>query len=156
MGGALACNLRSPTLRPFCASAFGSLNTKASKPFYIRKRTLITNSGTQNLSNYVPSGLGSDQDDNGCAMNSRPSTTLAPDQQPARSSSVSSRLSFAVSTAERGETRDRSGITAENQIAEEIAEIKRYEVISRYFLPLRTPLHPHRIYSFVANSWSFS
>lgn len=45
--------------------------------------------------------------------------------------SVTSRLSFALSTAsnaERGEPIDEPGVAADQQIEEEIAEIKRYEV----------------------------
>ncbi|KAK0629675.1 voltage gated chloride channel [Bombardia bombarda] len=53
-------------------------------------------------------------------------------QQPVRRPSVSSRLSFAVSTAERGESQTENenapgGIAAQHQIEEEIAKIKRYE-----------------------------
>ncbi|KAH6856400.1 chloride channel [Chaetomium sp. MPI-CAGE-AT-0009] len=44
-----------------------------------------------------------------------------------RRPSVSSRLSSAVSIAERGETQDGGGIAAQHQIDEEIAKIKRYE-----------------------------
>ncbi|KAK3323654.1 chloride channel [Cercophora scortea] len=48
---------------------------------------------------------------------------------PVRQSSVSSRLSVAVSTAERGESQHATGpaIAAQHQIEEEIAKIKRYE-----------------------------
>lgn len=45
--------------------------------------------------------------------------------------SVTSRLSFAISTAsnaERGESTDEPSVAADQQIEEEIAEIKRYEV----------------------------
>jgi len=47
-----------------------------------------------------------------------------------RRSSVSSRLSVAVSTAEQGEgqTDNGRGIAVQHQIEEEIAKIKRYEV----------------------------
>lgn len=45
-----------------------------------------------------------------------------------RRPSVSSRLSSAVSNAERGETQNGAGIAAQHQIEEEIAKIKRYEV----------------------------
>ncbi|KAG6366313.1 hypothetical protein INS49_000490 [Diaporthe citri] len=41
--------------------------------------------------------------------------------------SVTSRLSFAVSNAERGESVDLPAVAADQQIEEEIAEIKRYE-----------------------------
>jgi chloride channel 3/4/5 len=44
-----------------------------------------------------------------------------------RSPSISSRVSFAVSNAEQGETSTQPA-PAEAQIEEEIAEIKRYEV----------------------------
>lgn len=42
--------------------------------------------------------------------------------------SVSSRLSSAVSIAERGEITDGEGVEAQHEIEEEIAKIKRYEV----------------------------
>lgn len=45
-----------------------------------------------------------------------------------RRPSISSRLSFAVSTAERGEAGEEGPAPAGEQIEEEIAEIKRYEV----------------------------
>lgn len=63
------------------------------------------------------------------ASTSATATTTAR-QQPIRRPSVGSRLSFAVSTAERGEVQNENGqgITAEHQIEEEIAKIKRYEV----------------------------
>ncbi|KAM7200074.1 CLC voltage-gated chloride channel protein [Naviculisporaceae sp. PSN 640] len=62
------------------------------------------------------------------ASTSATATTTAR-QQPIRRPSVSSRLSFAVSTAERGEVQNENGqgIAAEHQIEEEIAKIKRYE-----------------------------
>lgn len=47
-----------------------------------------------------------------------------------RRPSVTSRLSFAVSNAERGESLDLPAVAADQQIEEEIAEIKRYEVPS--------------------------
>lgn len=47
-----------------------------------------------------------------------------------RRPSVTSRLSFAVSNAERGESVDLPAVAADQQIEEEIAEIKRYEVPS--------------------------
>lgn len=47
-----------------------------------------------------------------------------------RRPSVTSRLSFAVSNAERGESLDQPAVAADQQIEEEIAEIKRYEVPS--------------------------
>ncbi|EON97557.1 putative voltage gated chloride channel protein [Phaeoacremonium minimum UCRPA7] len=47
--------------------------------------------------------------------------------QARRRPSVSSRFSFAVSNAERGEAQDAPAVAAEQQIEEEIAEIKRYE-----------------------------
>ncbi|KAK1750967.1 putative chloride channel protein [Echria macrotheca] len=55
------------------------------------------------------------------------STSIKP--QPLRRPSVSSRLSFAVSTAEQGESQPENGqgIAAQHQIEEEIAKIKRYE-----------------------------
>jgi hypothetical protein len=66
------------------------------------------------------------------AMNplSRSSSFATVGSVPVRRPSVSSRLSFAISTAaERGEAQNGSGNAAEhNQIEEEIAEIKRYEV----------------------------
>ncbi len=50
--------------------------------------------------------------------------------QSVRRPSVSSRLSVAVSSAERGEASNENGqgIAAQHQIDEEIAKIKRYEV----------------------------
>jgi hypothetical protein len=45
-----------------------------------------------------------------------------------RRHSVTSRLSFAVSNAERGESLELPSGAADQQIEEEIAEIKRYEV----------------------------
>ena len=45
-----------------------------------------------------------------------------------RRPSVTSRLSFAVSNAESGEAVDEPTAAAHQQIEEEIAEIKRYEV----------------------------
>jgi len=63
------------------------------------------------------------------------STSLTVDPQagrrPSASSlrpSVSSRLSSAVSIAERGEPLDGEGDATQHQIEEEIAKIKRYEV----------------------------
>lgn len=56
------------------------------------------------------------------------STSLSVDPQPTSRPSVSSRLSSAVSIAERGETQDGGGIAAQHQIDEEIAKIQRYEV----------------------------
>ncbi|KAK3306860.1 uncharacterized protein B0T15DRAFT_155832 [Chaetomium strumarium] len=47
--------------------------------------------------------------------------------QALRRPSVGSRLSSAVSIAERGENQDGGGIAAQHQIEEEIAKIKRYE-----------------------------
>ncbi|KAI4865422.1 chloride channel protein [Hypoxylon rubiginosum] len=47
--------------------------------------------------------------------------------QPSRRPSVSSRLSFAVSSVEQGEGATAANAPAEQQIEEEIAEIKRYE-----------------------------
>ncbi|KAK0722071.1 chloride channel [Lasiosphaeria miniovina] len=58
------------------------------------------------------------------------SINIVKPQQSSRRPSVSSRLSFAVSTAERGEGEGHhngSGIAAQHQIEEEIAKIKRYE-----------------------------
>ncbi|KAL2133317.1 hypothetical protein VTI74DRAFT_2547 [Chaetomium olivicolor] len=61
-------------------------------------------------------------------MNSQSrSTSLSIIPQAVRRPSVSSRLSSAVSIAERGETQDGGGIAAQHQIEEEIAKIKRYE-----------------------------
>ncbi|KAM3509869.1 hypothetical protein MY10362_000312 [Beauveria mimosiformis] len=54
-----------------------------------------------------------------------PTTSFRP-TQPGRRSSISSRLSFAVSHAEAGEG-SVAAVPAQVQIAEEIAEIKRYE-----------------------------
>lgn len=45
-----------------------------------------------------------------------------------RRPSVTSRLSFAISNVESGEAVDEPAATADHQIEEEIAEIKRYEV----------------------------
>ena len=56
------------------------------------------------------------------------SSSLSAGPQLVRRPSVSSRLSSAVSIAERGETQDGGGIAAQHQIEEEIAKIKRYEV----------------------------
>ncbi|KAK4651696.1 glycerol ethanol, ferric requiring protein [Podospora pseudocomata] len=53
------------------------------------------------------------------------SSTLAP--RAVRRPSVSSRLSFAVSNAERGENSNGQGMAVQHQIEEEIAKIKRYE-----------------------------
>ncbi|KAH6635131.1 chloride channel [Chaetomium sp. MPI-SDFR-AT-0129] len=55
------------------------------------------------------------------------STSLSVDPQPTSRPSVGSRLSSAVSIAERGETQDGGGIAAQHQIDEEIAKIQRYE-----------------------------
>ncbi|KAK5657769.1 hypothetical protein OQA88_2842 [Cercophora sp. LCS_1] len=64
-------------------------------------------------------------------MNSHSRTTSfsAINPRPVRRPSVSSRLSFAVSTAERGEVppENGQGIVAQHQIEEELAKIKRYE-----------------------------
>ncbi|KAJ4300179.1 glycerol ethanol, ferric requiring protein [Collariella sp. IMI 366227] len=61
-------------------------------------------------------------------MNSQSRTTsLSLTPQVVRRPSVSSRLSSAVSIAERGEAQDRGGVAAQHQIEEEIAKIKRYE-----------------------------
>lgn len=50
--------------------------------------------------------------------------------------SLVTRLSFAVNNAERGETvEEPTDAAAEQQIEEEIAEIKRYEVNGNYHLP---------------------
>ncbi|KAJ3572748.1 hypothetical protein NPX13_g4944 [Xylaria arbuscula] len=57
-------------------------------------------------------------------MNPQSSTTSLAQPEHLRRPSVSSRFSYAVSTAERGEDRI---APANNQIEEEIAEIKRYE-----------------------------
>ena len=62
-------------------------------------------------------------------MNSQSRTTsLSTISLAVRRPSVSSRLSSAVSNAERGETQNGAGIAAQHQIEEEIAKIKRYEV----------------------------
>lgn len=58
-------------------------------------------------------------------MNPQSSTVSLAQPDHPRRPSVSSRFSYAVSTAERGENRN---APANNQIEEEIAEIKRYEV----------------------------
>ena len=57
-----------------------------------------------------------------------------------RRPSVTSRLSFAVSNAERGEPVDLPAVAADQQIEEEIAEIKRYEVPSASHLLARPGL----------------
>lgn len=67
--------------------------------------------------------------------------------------SVTSRLSFALSTAsnaERGEPIDEPGVAADQQIDEEIAEIKRYEVCApgllccwSFLLTIRAGLYDH-------------
>ncbi|KAI1881303.1 hypothetical protein JX265_000129 [Neoarthrinium moseri] len=59
-------------------------------------------------------------------MTSRTTSFTLSRPQPSRRPSLSSRLSFAVSTAERGEGEGRDAPAAQ-QIEEEIAEIKRYE-----------------------------
>jgi chloride channel 3/4/5 len=56
-------------------------------------------------------------------MNARTSSFNRSPNPGARRPSINSRLSFAVSNAEQGE----SGAPAEAQIEDEIAEIKRYE-----------------------------
>jgi chloride channel 3/4/5 len=61
-------------------------------------------------------------------MNSRTSSFSVPTSRAHRRPSVSSRLSFAISNAEQGDGGP-SPTGAENQIEEEIDEIKRYEVI---------------------------
>ncbi|KAK4099620.1 hypothetical protein N658DRAFT_508453 [Parathielavia hyrcaniae] len=55
------------------------------------------------------------------------STSLSTVPSVVRRPSVSSRLSSAVSIAERGEAQDGGGIAGQDQIEEEIAKIKRYE-----------------------------
>lgn len=61
-------------------------------------------------------------------MTSRSTSFTARNPQPVRRpSSLTSRLSFAVSTAERGEGAD-VPVAQAQQIDDEIAEIKRYEV----------------------------
>lgn len=61
-------------------------------------------------------------------MTSRSTSFTARNAQPVRRpSSLTSRLSFAVSTAERGEGAE-VPVAQAQQIDEEIAEIKRYEV----------------------------
>jgi chloride channel 3/4/5 len=79
------------------------------------------------------------------------STSLSTAPQAVRRPSVSSRLSSAVSIAERGEPHngdgngDGGGIAAQHQIEEEIAKIKRYEVgrppLSRLYAMLDGPDH---------------
>ena len=60
---------------------------------------------------------------------SRSSSISAINPQNSHHTSVTSRLSFAVSSAERGEAAEGANAAAEHhQIEEEIAEIKRYEV----------------------------
>lgn len=77
----------------------------------------------------LPKCSNGEHDDSDSAMNSVSTSFLAPNTQPTRRSSVSSRLSFAVSSAEeRGDNQNGPGIAAEHQIEEEIAKIKRYEV----------------------------
>lgn len=67
------------------------------------------------------------------AMNAHSSSSVSLAlPEPLRRPSVSSRFSYAVSTAERGE---RGGAPVNGQIEEEIAEIKRYEV--RLCVPAR-------------------
>ncbi|KAM7217074.1 CLC voltage-gated chloride channel protein [Rhypophila decipiens] len=63
------------------------------------------------------------------ASGSTTTATASARQGTLRRPSVGSRLSFAVSTAERGEVQNDNGhgIAAEHQIEEEIAKIKRYE-----------------------------
>lgn len=57
------------------------------------------------------------------------SSSVSINPQTSHHTSVTSRLSFAVSSAERGEAADGANAAAEHhQIEEEIAEIKRYEV----------------------------
>ncbi|KAL2164715.1 hypothetical protein VTH06DRAFT_10 [Thermothelomyces fergusii] len=55
------------------------------------------------------------------------STSLSVVPQEGRRTSVSSRLSSAMSIAERGEIADGEGVAAQHEIEEEIAKIKRYE-----------------------------
>ncbi len=71
-----------------------------------------------------------DHDQQGKAMNShsRSVSVASINSLPTRRTSASSRLSYAVNSAERGEPQNGAGIAAEHQIEEEIAEIKRYEV----------------------------
>lgn len=66
------------------------------------------------------------------------SSTLAP--RAVRRPSVSSRLSFAVSNAERGENSNGQGMAVQHQIEEEIAKIKRYEVGGPLLVHVRGPL----------------
>ena len=61
------------------------------------------------------------------AMNSRSSSTSFPPPRIQTRPSFSSRLSFAISSAEQGEAATAPNV-AEHQIDEEIEEIKRYEV----------------------------
>lgn len=61
-------------------------------------------------------------------MSSRSRSTSLFTTAPQRRPSVNSRLSFAVSNAERGENQNAGGAAAQHQIEEEIAKIKRYEV----------------------------
>src|SRR5690242_193222 len=56
------------------------------------------------------------------------STSLSVGPQVVRRPSASSRLSSAVSIAERGETQDGGRIAAQHKIEEANAKIKRYEV----------------------------
>lgn len=60
-------------------------------------------------------------------MNSRTSSISVSTIRPNRRPSLSSRLSFAISNAEQGEGGS-APTHVENQIDEEIEEIKRYEV----------------------------
>jgi chloride channel 3/4/5 len=61
------------------------------------------------------------------------STSLSTAPSAVRRPSLSSRLSSAVSIAERGEAQDGGIIAAQDQIEEEIAKIKRYEVGITHF-----------------------
>jgi chloride channel 3/4/5 len=71
--------------------------------------------------------LHSGHDTAAAAMNSRTPSFSVPITRAQRHPSVSSRLSFAISTAEQGEG-GAAPNGPERQIEEEIDEIKRYEV----------------------------
>jgi chloride channel 3/4/5 len=72
-------------------------------------------------------------------MNSRTSSISVPITRAQQRPSFSSRLSFAISNAEQGEA-GHGPIGAENQIDEEIDEIKRYEVIRLQFFVFQRTL----------------
>lgn len=91
--------------------------------------SIVQNSESARRPNVAPLG---DNDGGLGAMSSHSRTTSfsANNPRPVRRPSVNSRLSFAVSSAERGENPpdNGQGIAAQHQIEEELAKIKRYEV----------------------------